>query len=178
MAATIASAPDTLTISMTFQSVTGDSVTKIFDVDGGMSDEDVESLINAIDFCTNALITNVSVSAKRLVSGLKNAASASSQNLVSVFMLLSFGMVHPLNAGKTVRKGFAIPAYVNALNVDNSPNVGTPGTAAATNYLGTIVEVLEESLQYTAIDGSLNTGFEYQPSASGFGTGADVIDGV
>lgn len=176
MAATIGAAPEATTVRWTLQSSTQDKANKVTKFDGAMSDADLMEMLDSFDAITNARALTCKVG-ERPVTGLKGSASASAQNLISAYMVLSFEKVHPLNPLETVTKNFIVPAYVEALRgAGNNPDVGTPGTGSAAAHLGRLIEHLEDNLAYQAADGDwYNGGWTY--NGGGFGTGNDVIDG-
>jgi len=177
MAITLATTPAVLPLAATFVSTTQDEAIKRTLLDGGISDTDVINLLTDMDACSNAKMINVNFGG-RLASGQKGTASTSSQNLVSAFMQLNFEKVDPVNAAKTVRKSWALPAYADALRgSDNAPDVGTPGTGSLAERLGRIVATLEANLAFLGADGVYdNGGWTYV--GGGFGTGNDIIDGI
>ncbi len=181
MAATISATPDSVTVRMTFQSLTGDEATKTFELDGGVTDTELQHLFDDIDALTNAKIIASSVSSVRQVTGLKSSPVSALQSLVSNIMFLTFTKANPLNAAKLVKKTFSIPAFVDATvrdDGDNSIVVAAAGTGSLPARIGRIIELLDADLEYVGADGAFYPGgWDYQSAQSGFGTVNDVIDG-
>lgn len=178
MAIAISDTSDNVTVRMTFQSVTGDEATKVFELDGAIADADLEQLVEDIDLLSNAKITQCTVSGVRQVTGMDASASSSSQNLVSALAFLTFTKVNPLNALKTVKKTFSIPAYADGMrDTDNTVLVAAPGSGSIAARVGRVIATIEDNLEYLGADGTFYPGgFTYDGSQSGFGTVNDVID--
>jgi hypothetical protein len=176
MAITLAAAPDVLTLAVDFKSVSGDGASKRTQLDGAATDTNIINLLTDMDTLSNARMVRA-VWGGRLAAGQKGSASSSSQNLISTWMQLNFEKVDPVNAANTVRKSWALPAYLDALvDTDFSPTVDTPGTGSNAARLGRIIDFLEDSLAYLGADGTYyNGGWTYV--GGGFGTGNDVLDG-
>lgn len=182
MPATIGASPDSVTIRMNIRDHFGEDANKIFMVDGALTDDALEALLDGIEATTNVAFDKVSVSSSRLATGLRATPINQLFNLAATFLVLTFERVNPVNAAKTLRKSFILPAPKSlVVSSDGSPNVGvvnaTPTTA--NDYLANLIDQLEDSLAFEGSDGSIYAGgWTYVPSRSSLATGSAVIDGV
>lgn len=177
MAITIAAAPDHVTLRLKLTAYTNDSAIKATPIGGAYDDTETIAALTALDNVTNAKFEG-SI-AGRLISGQKGSAANASQNLISAFMQLNFEATDAVS-GDIVQRSFAVPSYKDILRsagTDGAPDVGTPGTGSVDAYLGTLVAWLEDNMAYQQADNDWVTGgFTY--TGGGFGTGADVTDGI
>lgn len=105
--------------------------------------------------------------------------------LVNIRLILGFERVHPLNPGKMITAGYAIPAPVNTIVTATNPKRplyvrGVSFGAAATDpeRLGALIDWLETALTYEAANGQIYSGgWTFVDSRSGLGTVTGVIDG-
>jgi hypothetical protein len=177
MPITLAEAPDHVSLRLKLTAYTGDPAVKVTPIGGGYDDTETIAALTALDNVTNAKFEgNV---AGRLISGQKGSAANALQNLISAFMVLNFEALDAIS-GLTVQRSFSVPSYKDILRsagVDGQPDVGTPGTGSVDAYLGTLVAWLEDNMAYQQADQDWVTGgFTYV--GGGFGTGADVTDGI
>lgn len=176
MVLSIAAAPDHVSLRLRMESVTGDPAIKVTPIVGTYDDTETIAALTALDNITNASFTgNI---AGRLISGQKGAPVNSAQNLISAFMVLSFEDIDAIS-GDTVQRSYSVPAYKDILRsagTGGQPDVGTPGTGSVDAYLGTLIAWLEGNMVYQQADNAWVTGLTYV--GGGFGTGADVTDGI
>lgn len=177
MAITLSEAPDHVSLRLKMTAYTGDPAIKVTPIDGGYDDTETIAFLTALDHVSNAKFEgNV---AGRLISGQKGSAVNSLQNLISAFMVLNFTTTDAIS-DDLVTRSFSVPSYVDILRsagVDGQPDVGTPGTGSVDAYLGTLVAWLEDNMAYQQADNAwIVGGFTY--AGGGFGTGADVTDGI
>jgi len=176
MAFAIAAAAAVATLQMSLESTTLDHVIKRTLLDGAVTDTIILEIAEDLDNLTNAKMIAPKY-AGRLITGQKGAAVAALQNLVSAFMVLTFGKTDGIS-GKAVTKNFIVPAYVATIATGTPPvpNVGTPGTGSLPARLGRLIANLEDTLAYQQADQTYdNGGWTYL--SGGFGTANDVIDG-
>lgn len=171
MAIAIGSAPDEVSLRIQFKDVDGEEVIKVVSLDGAMTDADIVVLMTSLDALTNAGVLKASVVTSRPITGF-SAASSAAQNTIGYIMALTFEKANPLNANKTVRKSFIVPAPPDALkDTDKKPVEGNTA-------LDDIISGLEDWLNYLGVDGTYYPGgWTYNRSASGFGTVNNEIDG-
>lgn len=178
MAIILAASPAVVPIRLVMTSVTGDQAIKNTEVDGGYTDTPTIAALTALDNISNASF--VGKIGGRIISGQKSSPVDASQSLISAFMVLNFEKTDPVNALATVSKSYTVPAYNDVLRsggTGGQPDVATPGTGSPAAYLGTLIAWLEENLAYLGADGTYyNGGWTYV--GGGFGTGADVTDGI
>lgn len=176
MAITIGAAAAVQKASATFESVTGDNAVKTTLIGGSAIDADLIAYFEDMDTLSNARMLNPQV-AGRLIAGHKGAASANSQNLVSVFMQLNFSQVNPINTADEVERSWLLPAPVEALRGSgNTPVIAAAGTGSVAARVGRLVSFLVDNLAFKAADGSYVVGgWTYNGGA--FGSGADFVDG-
>jgi len=176
MAVTIDAAAAAQTIGGVFKSITLDEAVKRTLVDGAATDTDLINYITDIDLLSNAKMVDWKFGG-RAFHGMKSSAVNASQNLVSAWMQLNFEQVDPINADKTIRRTWSLPAYDDSLRgSDHQPVITTAGTGSLSARLGRVRDFLLDSLAFEAADGSIVVG-GWTYVGGGFGTGADVIDG-
>jgi len=172
----IAGAASVAPLAMTLQSVTLDEAVKRTLLDGAVDDTVILEIAEDLDALTNAKMIDPKY-AGREITGQKSAAVNNSQNLISAYMVLTFGKTDGIS-GKAVKKNFIVPAYVDTIRTGSPPipNVGTPGTGSLPARLARLISNLEDSLAYQQADGTYdNGGWVYL--SGGFGTANDVVDG-
>lgn len=176
MAVTIAAAAAALPISGKFVSDTGDEAIKRTLIDGAASDTDVTNFVDDLDHISNAQMVDWKFGG-RIISGMKGAPVTALQNLVSTWLQLNYTQVDPVNSANTIERHFSVPAFVDSIRgSDNTVTIAAAGTGSLAARVGRINEFLIANLAFTAADGSIVSG-GWTFAGSGFGTGADVIDG-
>ena len=176
MAFALGAAPDVGTLGMNIVSTTGDHVVKRTLLAGDIDDTHILQIAEDLDNLTNGYLENPKFNG-RAITGQKGSPVAALQNLVSAFMVLTFGKDDAIS-GKHVTKNFIVPAYVNSIAVGSPPlpNVGVPGTGSLPERLGRLIDNLENYLAYKQVDQTYdNGGWMYETGA--FGTSNDYIDG-
>lgn len=176
MAFAIGSAAAQAALSMELVSTTGDTAIKRTMLDGAIDDTHILQIAEDIDALTNAHMVNPKFNG-RVITGQKGAAVAALQNLVSVYLVFTFGKTDAVS-GKDVTKNFIIPAPV-ASNLTGTPphaNIGTPGTGSLDARAGRLVANLENYLAYIQADQTFDNG-GWTFVSSGVGTADDVVDG-
>jgi hypothetical protein len=173
MAVGIGASPDEVVIRIEFLDVNGERLVKTFPLDGAETDANAIAIMDAIDGLSNALITKASILSGRPFTGLKSAAVDAVERKVSDIMALTFTKTDPVNASKTVKRGFIIPAYLGAL-------IDTDYHPVSTNSdLNALVVRLAADLNYLGNDGTFYPGsWTYQNGFSGFGSTTREIDGL
>lgn len=177
MAITLAAAPDHVSLRLKLTAYTNDPAVKVTPIGGAYDDTETIAALTALDNVSNAKFEgNI---AGRTIAGQKGSAVNASQNLISAFMVLNFVATDAIS-GDDVIRSFSVPSYKDILRsagTDGAPDVGTPGTGSTDAYLGTLVAWLEDNMAYQQADNAWVTGgFTY--TGGGFGTGADVTDGI
>ena len=176
MAFAIGATPDVGVLSMSLESTTGDHVVKRTLLDGATNDATILEIAEDLDNLTNAVMIDPKF-AGRSITGQKGSAVAALQNLVSAFMVLTFGKDDAIS-GKHVTKNFIVPAYVNTIATGSPPTpyFTTPGTGSLPARLARLIGNLEDNLAYKQADQTYaNGGWQYEGGA--FGTSNDYIDG-
>lgn len=183
MAATIGAAATSAVIRVRMTDVQGEDVNKVFVLDGAVTDEDLEHLLDALDALSNAAITACTVSRVFNVTGLTPSATNALERNVSNQIVLTFEKESPINSAATVSRSFIIPAFVSAAQ---DPTTGAilrsePALdpATAPEWMWDLIETLSAELQYEAADGDFYPGsWTYQPLKSSAVTVPNVIDGA
>jgi hypothetical protein len=177
MAVTIAAAAAALPLGGIFRSITLDEAVKRTLIDGAATDTDLTNYVDDLDHLSNAKMIDWKFGG-RLFSGMKSSAVNASQNLVSAFMVLNFEQTDPVNADKVIKRSWSLPAYDDTLRgTGNIPTITTAGTGSLAARLGRVRDFLLSSMAFEAADGSIVVG-GWNYVGGGFGTGADVVDGV
>lgn len=176
MAFAIGAAAASSAFSVEMESTTGDTVIKRTLIDGAIDDTHILQIAEDLDNVSNARMLAPKFNG-RLITGQKGAAVAALQNLISTYMVLTFGRVDAIS-GLSVTKNWIVPAYVNVLAVGSppAPNVGTPGTGSLDARLGRLIANLETYLVGRQADNTFVAG-GWTYLSGGFGTANDVIDG-
>lgn len=180
--AVIGTSADVVTVRAALADHFSETASKVFTLDGGISDATLVQVIEDMEALTNAAFSSMNVSAARSVSSLRSTPVNALERNISVFITLTFTRANPLNAAKTIVKAFTIPAPVaSAINSDGSLNVGsvvsTPATAQ--EHLARLIDRLEDNLVYEDASGAITAGgWTFVPSRSGAATTANVIDGA
>lgn len=165
MAVVIGSSADEIIIRIQFRDVTGEEVIKTFPLDPTISDANVVAMANDISALSNAGVIKASVVTSRPLTGWAAAAN-SLQNNVGNIAVLTFQKVNPINANKTLTRGFIVPAYLDAIRNTTDQK---PVTGNAT--LNALIALLEDNLTWQAPTGTFYPGgWTYNRTKSGFGT--------
>jgi|SRR5690349_7458048 hypothetical protein len=172
MAVTIPATADQRTVRLLYRDVKNEEVVKVFNVDGGTLDADLQSALDALDVLTNAGVVKASISNTSVPTGFA-AASNALQNVVSAIMVLTFEQVDPVDATQTITKSFTIPAPVDALQ-DTADWKPVSNNAS----LNALINFLIGNLAFTGADGVIRAGgWTYNRAKSGFGTVNRELDG-
>lgn len=175
MAIAIASA-SVYELRLTYQDGDGEEVTRVYELDGALDDNDLIALVGGFDAVSNAKIISAKVSKVRSFTGLKAAAVSALQDKISVEMFLQYVMTDPLNSTKTVTKYVTVPAYKNDLegtDMKPAPVATVNGGTASQDALNTLLIDLGNALVYVdkrPFPNTINTGFAYASAGSGFGS--------
>lgn len=175
MAITISTDPTYIQVRVEMIDYDGEAVVKVFDLKGTALQADIEAILDGLEAVSNAKISKVSVVSVRTGSGMAVTAKNALQNKISAVMTLGFEREDPINSNKVVRKVFQVPAYLDALEgVGGSVN-------AEQSDLADLITLLEANLVYvdnrTTIP-TYNAVFDYDPTASGFGTVTREFNGT
>lgn len=163
--------PDFYECRITFRDVNAEQKVVNILLSGDTTELELETLLNALEALSNASV-NASISARYVSEGQAAPTAALEQN-VSNFAAITFQRDNPVNAEKLSYKSIAIPAYINALkDTDLKPVTDNAN-------LNSIVTLLEGNLVMLGADGNYYAGsWDYNRSASGFGTAPARIDGA
>src|ERR1051326_3398621 len=163
--ASINSAPTVSNIRRSFYDTFNEHVVKTTTVDGTMTNPDMELLLECEEGLSNAKYVGTNVTNLSEVTGLRSAALDELERNVSNRAFLTFSKDNPLDATKTVYKSFTIPAFKDAMqNPDGSiatpvdPGVTVQSAWTAPMFLFTLIDLLENNLDYLAADGTHHPG--------------------
>lgn len=181
MAIAIGATPTFLAVRASMLDSMGEDANKIFTIGGTVTDEELVDFLGWFETLTNGAFGKVTVSSSRVVTGMRPTPVSQLYNLLANFMVLTFSQAHPLNATKTIRKSFVIPA-IRALAVaaGGVPDVGSVNATPTLlpDYLANVIDFLEDNLVYEDIAGDVTIGgWTFQPSMSSLATASSVIDG-
>jgi hypothetical protein len=133
MAATIGEDADIRVLRFTETDVFEESIVRVFEFAGTMTDAEIETFIDDYQQVTNTGITNVSVTDQRTVTGHRTAAVNATLPLLSAYLQLNFTAPNPVNPSKPNRKTPKLRAVVSgAYQLTGDPIAGiVPDPAAA-----------------------------------------------
>lgn len=173
MAATFGASPSARVIRMNMEDVDGEQVIKTFEVAGDTTNAQIATMLDAMAVVSNCKYNSVTVSDVYAVTGLPSVAQDVLQNSIGMILSLVLTKTDPINAAKTIEKGFVIPAYLNALKgVDLLP-------VSNNAQLNAITTFLTDHLTTKVADGSYSPGnWTYQRARSRFGSTLRKIDAL
>ena len=133
MAATIGEDADTRVIRGTFTDVFNEERQFSWEVSGTAPDANIEALIDDYEAVTNIGLKNVSVTDKRLVSGLAGTATNALERVITAVMPLEFTAPNTVNPSRPINKVIKLRAPASAvMDLDGAIIDGvTPDVAAA-----------------------------------------------
>jgi hypothetical protein len=147
---------------------------------------DVEAMLTNYENLTNSGVVGAAISTSAKISGMSSSASGNAESRVSVYAVLTFERVSPLNPAVTLTKEFIIPAPLATLidSTDSThtrlitPNVGA-GAGTPAKRLGDLVAMLEDNLAtyIKAADTIVSGGWSYNASKSAIVTAPRAFDG-
>lgn len=171
MAATFGAAPTYRVVRIELQDTDGESVIKTFEVDGDTTNADIATMLDALAVVSNCKFVRTTVSDVYAVTGLPAVAQNVLQNTVGAVLSLIFQQADPINAAKTLKKQWVIPAYLEAIKgVDLLPVSNNASLNAITTFL-------TANLAVKIADGTYQAGgWTYNRALSRFGTTLRKID--
>lgn len=135
MAATIGATADTRVIRGTFGDVFSEERQFSWEVAGDTPDGDIAALLDDYEAVTNVALTNVSVTDKKLVTGLLATATNALERVITAVMPLEFTAANPVNPSRPIGKVIKLRAPIpGVMDLDGSlvdgvtPDVDAVGT--------------------------------------------------
>jgi hypothetical protein len=181
---TMSGTPSERVLELVFKDFRGQKVTKRIGLGAGVLAADITAIVGHIDMITNALIITARVLDVTEITGMNtNSAdpgmgfNALERN-ISEQMELTFQVVDPINATKTIARSILIPAMIAGIELkDGTPDVTNTDLAA---LIGTATAYndgdLSSKLFYKDGGGSGHTGMNFIVSDSHHLTTADIVD--
>lgn len=115
MAATFGANPSYRVIRLELEDVDAERVIKTFEVAGTTTNADIATMLDAFAVISNCKVVRCTVSNVYEVTDIAPVAQNILQNSVGMILEMVFTKTDPVNAAKTLVRGFVVPAYLNAL---------------------------------------------------------------
>lgn len=174
------------TVRLLVKDYYNEELNKVTTLDPAALDADIATMLTNYEGLTNSAVTGANVSTSRKITGMLAVASGNAESRVSVYAVLTFTRVSPLNPAVTLTKEFIIPAPIATLIDSTDPlhtRLITPDTGAGAGTpakrLGDLVAYLEDSLAtyIKAADTIVTGGWAYDASKSAIVTAPRAFDG-
>lgn len=153
---------------------TGETAKVVIPLDGAATNADIIAIVDNYIALSNALPVPTIRRSYGFAGYDADGAATSAQLLLAAIFAMQFEKPNPLNALKQISKQILVPAYIDTLRNDGvRPHVAVTDNA----NLNALIALLEDNLNYLAVDGDLYPGGWTFNAGSKFGTKATVTDG-